>query len=508
VTASLAPLKAIAIFFVLLVALPGIGHCAELGVLSPVFADGKPLERAAPGGGMAPVVVRVSSGALYDQLQREAHQGFTASMLALDERAQRASGQARIRPTWLYLSLEDGGFPRSGFWLQESNASHYVAEPFVDLIVDADSVDKGDFEEIFAHELGHVLLRRLLPHLPDGYSRTPHASLSLTDRPTAFDEGFATHFQALARHLTRNERLRLEDHGLASKPFLSYWASNLDRTARIEGVRRNVFVQSQLALPGEGDAIALRDHSTLFDTAHLKSGDQMMAAEGVVATVFYRWLAPGDTDTPALVERYGRLFTALSKLNRNKPNGSQIDPDSPVLIRLLQAYAAEYPQEAAQVMKAFLETTYAATVDPEIARQTEALAVVGRVGGMNVDAYVTQLKAARAALAKTIETTTPDRLDAALSTPLWLFDAAAGDDIDAYRDGLAMDLNTAEREGLAALPRIDAATADRIIEERRVHGPYESLASLSTRVAMPASNLAAFTTLNQAARRAGTYRRR
>jgi len=502
-TTSLATMRPLTLLFALLLALPRVSHAAELGVLSPVLADGKVLERAAPGGGMAPVVERVSSGALFDQLQREAHEGFTASMLALDERAQRASGQARVRPTWLYLSQEDGGFPRSGFWLQDAGALRYVAEPFVDLIVDADSVDKGDFEEIFAHELGHVLLRRLLPRLPEGYSRTPHASLSITDRPTAFDEGFATHFQGLARHLTRNERLRLEDHGLTSKPFLSYWASNLDRTARIDGVRRNVFVQSQLVLPGEGDAITLRDHSTLFDTARLKSGDQMMASEGVVATVFYRWLVPGDTDTAALVERYGRLFTALADLNRKR-----LEPDSPVLVRVLQAYAAEYPQESASLMKLFLETTYAATVDPAIARQTEALAAVGRVGGMNVGAYVTQLKAARAVLAMSMETTTPDRLDAALSTPIWLFEAASGDASDAYRDGLAVDVNTAEREGLSALPGIDVATADRIIEERRVHGPYASLAALFARVPMPAASVAALKTLNQAAQKAGTYSRR
>ena len=484
-----------------LLALPIMARAAELGVLSPVVADGKPLERAAPDGGNAPVVTRVTNGDLFERLQREAQQGFTATMLALDESAQRASGQTTIRPTWLYLSLEDGGFPRAGFWLQEGGTMRYVAEPFVDLIVDADSIEKGDFEEIFAHEQGHVLLRRLLPKLPEGRSRTPHASLAITDRPTAFDEGFATHFQALARRFTGNERLKLEDQGLAGKPFLPYWASNLDRTARVDGVRRNLFVQSQLTLPGAGDAIVLRDHSTLFDTARLKSGDQMMASEGVVATVFYRWLAAGDGGA-ALVDRYGRLFRALSALDRQP-----LDPDSPILVRLLQTYARLNPQDAPQVIRGFLETTYAATVDPRVARHAESVATVGRVGGMNAEAFVGQLKLARTAMAQTIEATTADRLDAALSAPIWLF-LAKGDGSDAYLDGLSVDLNTAEREQLSALPGLDAATAERIVAERRAHGPYATLASLPARASVSDSALASLRQLSEAARRAGTYSRR
>src|SRR6185312_6523745 len=98
-------------------------------------------------------------------------------------------------------------------------------------IVDVNSIRVGDFEEIFAHEMGHIYLRRLLPTLPPGYSRTAHASLSMTDYPTAFDEGFATHFQGLARRLTSNTVLHDTDLGLESKPFLSYWLSNIDRAA-------------------------------------------------------------------------------------------------------------------------------------------------------------------------------------------------------------------------------------------------------------------------------------
>jgi DNA uptake protein ComE-like DNA-binding protein len=474
---------------------------AELGVLAPVMVKGKPQERAAPDGAMAPVVTRVTTGKLFEQLQHEAREGFTASMLALDERAQRMSGQAQARPTWLYLSLEDGGFPRFGYWLQDGKQVRFIGEHYVDLVVDEDTVANGGFEEIFAHEQGHVLLRRLLPSLPDGYSRTPHAALAVTDRVTAFDEGFATHFQALARHLTRNEQLRLEDDGLTGKPFLPYWASHTDRTWRLEGTRRNSFVQLQVPLPGEPDAILARDHSTLFDTGRLKSGDQMMASEGVVSTVCYRWLAPGDGATAALVDRYGQLFTALKALDK-----TSLKSDSPVLVNLLQSYAAQYPAQGKQALRVFIETTYGSTVDPAMARQTEALAARGIVGDM--EGFVGQLKPARAALAKLVEDTTPARLDAALSAPIWLYGDAPAAPGTSKGEGIAFDLNTAEHEGLQALPGIDAATAERIVAERRAHGPYDSLAAASSRLSLSPATTASLQSLHEAAKRAGPNARR
>jgi hypothetical protein len=66
----------------------------------------------------------------------------------------------------------------------------------------------------------------------------------------------------------------------------------------------------------------------------------------------------------------------------------------------------------------------------------------------------------------------------------------------------------AEREALSALPGIDASMADRIAAERRLHGPYASLAALFARVPMPAATGTALKALNQAAQKAGTYSRR
>jgi Helix-hairpin-helix motif len=107
----------------------------------------------------------------------------------------------------------------------------------------------------------------------------------------AFDEGFAIHFQALSRMLTVNAALKAHDIGLGDKPFTPLWQSNVDGTLRIDGVRRNWFIHRQLLPPGDDDVFARRANSSAFDSGALKNGDQMMASEGVAATLFYRTLA-------------------------------------------------------------------------------------------------------------------------------------------------------------------------------------------------------------------------
>ena len=98
------------------------------------------------------------------------------------------------------------------------------------------------------------------------------------------------------------------------------------------------------------------------------------------------------------------------------------------------------------------------------------------------------------------------RLDAALSAPIWLYGDAPAD--KSKGEGIAFDLNTAEREGLQALPGIDAATADRIVAERRAHGPYDSLAAASSRLSLSPATTASLQSLHEAAKRAGPNARR
>jgi DNA uptake protein ComE-like DNA-binding protein len=493
---------------------------AELGVLTPVIENGKPLQKADARGHKMPVVTQVRSGALYDMIQKEATQGATAVTLAIDELAQRKAGATHASTTWLFLAVEDGGFARKGFWLrpvhddrerpdgrdrpdrsapEEDSTDRFVPDLYVDLVVDANSVADGSFEEIFAHEMGHVFLRRLLPRLPDGYSRAAHMSLTVTDNPTAFDEGFATHMQGLMRRITQNESLRNQDLGLEQKPFLGWWLSRIDGAHRIDGVRRNWFVQAQIPLPGAGDAVARRDQSTLFDTAHLKNGNQMMASEGVIATLFYRWLVPGSTERAAVLERYAQMFDALVMLNRQPPINQKLDPDAPFFLDLLDAYRKTNAKDAARVLAMMIDTTYGATADASLSPQFEVLAAHGRTGDMS--AFTSDLKVARAALARLQDSVakSPEKARAALGPSVWLF-----------RDkpsALAVNLNTAEREQLMQLPGVDSSAADRALESRRARGPFKDLPDFARRASLSAMAVTQLNGMIEAMTKAGTYAR-
>lgn len=490
-------------YLTLAMAMPSV-DAAELGVLAPVLVDGTPQLQDDPAGKPAPVVTRVRSGDLYTQVQREAREGFLATMLALDERAQLVAGAHTTTPTWLYLSTEDGGFARRGFWLEEAGKRRFVDELFVDLVVDGDTVADGGFEEIFSHEMGHVFLRRLMPGLPYGYSRTPHSSMSVTDYPTAFDEGFATHFQGLVRRFSRNTRLHEQTLGLDSKPFLSFWLSNLDRAGRIEGVRRNTFVQAQLVPPGsEAQALARANESTAFDMARLKNGQQMLSSEGVIATLFHRWLVPGEGDRDHVVARYSTLFRTLAT------SGSwTIHADTPVFLDLVEHHCTLVPAECAWLRAIVLDTTYGATADPSMARATEAMAERGRIGDMS--GYIAALKPARAQMARLHDEVAKRSalMREALGPDLWLLGRSATRLPGMPSQDIAVNLNTAESEALQTLPGIDAATAARALRSRRDEGPFRDVADFVRRAGVDARTGAG---LDEAARRLaalGPYERR
>jgi len=280
---------------------------------------------------------------------------------------------------------------------------------------------------------------------------------------------------------------------------VGWWLSRIDGAHRIDGVRRNWFVQAQIPLPGAGDAVARRDQSTLFDTAHLKNGNQMMASEGVIATLFYRWLVPGSTERAAVLERYAQMFDALVMLNRQPPINQNFDPDAPFFLDLLDAYRKTNAKDAARVLAMMIDTTYGATADASLSPQFEVLAAHGRTGDMS--AFTSDLKVARAALARLQDSVakSPEKARAALGPSVWLF-----------RDkpsALAVNLNTAEREQLMQLPGVDSSAADRALESRRARGPFKDLPDFARRASLSAMAVTQLNGMIEAMAKAGTYAR-
>lgn len=476
---------------------------ASLKLLTPLMDGEQALTKPAPDTARpAPVLGLIENGEVHDALHKEFAGGSLAALLALDSAAQRIAGAKTPEPLWLLLSSTYGDQQRGGFWLREVQGERWIAEPLIDLMTDTRDLADGSFEEVFAYELGHQLLARLLPELPEGYSRTPHGVFALTDDPSAFREGFALHFQALIRRLTRNERLKAHDLGLEFSPFVPFWRNNLERSAVIAGIRSNLFVHSQLALPGDNEGIGRRDLSNLFDRTRLKNGNQMLASESVVATLFYRAFAPGPSELEPLLARYERLFYALRDLRTE-----ELTADSPIFLQFAEQYARDNPEDGRRVLRLLVETTYGATADPALARQTEALASHGRRGDFK--GYMAELRPARASMSRLIDVVqrAPRGLRGALGPAIWLVSdntrASAAPDAPL----LTINLNTAEREQLASLPGINPILAERAVSSRRQHGPFRSLSDFAARLNLSPDQALKLSAQAQAMERLGRYAR-
>jgi hypothetical protein len=236
-------------------ALAGGRTPAPVEIVSPVTdAQGHVVEVAAPDGKQYPLFRQPPESPLLKQIREVLHSGPAQQQLTLERFARTLRSRERnaapgepspasLAPMYLLLSNEEGGFARYGFWMERANGRReLVMAGYVDLVVDQRSVASGDFEEIFCHELGHLILRSLLGDLGHGPSRKMHQSMTVTDYPTAFDEGYAEHFQPLARDETQNPALRKIQSGTGTMDLDLLWLSSLDTQLRTDGVKRNLFV--------------------------------------------------------------------------------------------------------------------------------------------------------------------------------------------------------------------------------------------------------------------------
>ena len=309
----------------------------------------------------------------------------------------------------------------------------------------------------------------------------------------------------MRRH-SRNPRLEELTLGLDAKPFLPYWLSNLDRAGRIDGVRRNLFVQQQFVPAGsDAEAWSRANESTAFDMARLKNGQQMLSSEGVIATLFHRWLVPGEGSRDAIVSRYSQLFRTMATASAR---GWTMKSDTPMFLDLVDRYCADVPADCARIRNLVLDTTYGATADATLPRTTEAMAERGRIGDMA--GFVAGLKQARAQMAQlqTAVAQDPKRLRAMLGPDLWLLGHTPVKPPGLPSNEVAVNLNTAEIEQLRTLPGIDAANAERALRSRRESGAFADIADFARRSGMSAVQADALEASAAALQKAGLNERR
>jgi DNA uptake protein ComE-like DNA-binding protein len=184
-------------------------------------------------------------------------------------------------------------------------------------------------------------------------------------------------------------------------------------------------------------------------------------------------------------------------------SASRPDADTALLPALAQAMARTAPDQGRRFVATLMETTYGALASPKLAAAAEALAVPGRVG--DAEGFVPALQAARKQFADALADVQahPARLAAQAGPALWLLHPTR----KVGGQPLAIDLNTAEREHLLALPGIDAAAAERALASRASEGNFTSVADFAARAGLGPAPAAELEAMAGALRRAGPFRR-
>ncbi|MBI2841335.1 MAG: hypothetical protein HYX75_23715 [Acidobacteria bacterium] len=302
--------------------------------------------------------------------------GWAGRMLRLyrwEQTYLRNEGGGEPESAYLLLSNNQGGFPRYGFYLggeAKRNAAYVDLHRRSELTGDWGSVD-----QIFPHELGHILLKQLGRLELSGGANQVHAIGVRTDPGVAFDEGFGEHFQILALDdpdaapetralladrqalLKAEERLAGYRRDVLARfaPFARHrmttplWFSQVEAVIRYYYVKANRFAR-EAVIPGD---LIRRDLYSAYLLDNVMPGDphgppkspaRMLASEGVISALLHRWATSAE-----LRNRYrDDLFYARFGATR-----AEVGPAENYFLKSFFAIHEKKPQDAAQFAAAY-----------------------------------------------------------------------------------------------------------------------------------------------------------
>lgn len=511
-------------------------------------------EKPAPGGSGADVLVRANPKS--DEIARRAAAlmarpgGFAQLVLQLDRDVRRyllrdastppAARQALEQPAFLFLSDREGGFPAESFWLEQPDGrlADMRNAQFVDMVVKDGDLRPGSIDglvEIYAHELGHLMMASLAGPAPKRASNAMHFMTVRTDAWYAFMEGFGEHFQPMSvDHWEREsgragtaqpaspgrngrvpdeERLwygrfmREQADGCLICPanlrFLR-WHGRGEQRLRDQPLRANLFVHD-VALPeplrGDGRAASevrmFRDVVPPSPDGAIRNGVQMMESEGVVATLFYRLASDERLRSAYREASFYESFLDEARAAQLRTAGVQavIGPDENVYLKmfdvmhrsfrwgdwpaieLVRGYASRFPDEAAAVYDVFLDVTRGVTV--------QGAGGARRVGPADLEAMRDRLVAGRLTL------------EAGLGKAIWMVSPSMTFGMGLFRyfpmpSSHRFDLNAADIGDLRSVPGVSASLANAIIRARDGRGSFSSVNDLAGVPGMSPELLATF----------------
>lgn len=392
-----------------------------------------------------------------------------------------ARGNPQRQPRDYYIALVRGGNHAAvGFRLQtEGGVEDHPGHAFILL-----DPDPRPFSSTIYHETGHVAMAMLAGgrELPRAdVAAIPHSTAALSDRATAFREGFAIHLETLAAHLAQDAGERARFHHESARfgegPFrdLEFFRPSADLAnyaqtlARYTEVRENHFA-FQPAWKGPDYLRAQLEKAR--DFAELRDANQLLQSEGFYASFFFLWAMrgtgrPGDAEIDAREERMLRAMAAMFA-------ATKAEEDTPWLLHLCAKYMELFPQEKGALAEALTDLSRGVFVDPgarDLWRRHYLAALRLDQKGM----AVAEMQAARKRWREQTAAD-PRALFAQLGPQLRCEVKAVEIKVEAFGEAspLVFDANTAPEAVLRLIPGITAAQVETWVAGR----PYSNRQAL------------------------------
>jgi len=398
-----------------------------------------------------------------------------------------ARGLAKNQPKLYHIALEEGGnYPAVGLRVRRGKS--------FDSFPDAGFIKLDPSEDFFRstliHETGHVAAAMLnggrMPRAKPMAS-LPHSNAALTDRVTAFNEGFGIHLETVAAHIANDPAIRsrynheqfLFGPGAGRRSEYSHAAFDLMNFAQVTGryydVRENTFAfESAFQQPD----YARVQYEKARDFATLRDANQLLQSEGFYATFFFSLVARGEAvpSRDVVRQREKQLLEALADMFE----GRQLDAGSPFLLYFVESYTKRFPEEKEQTIDILLDLSHAVFVDSK----AQTLWRDYYLAALNLD-----LEKVRSGA---IENVRKAWHDAVVKDPAILY-SRLGPQIRCTVEGvdvglvafqekqpLAFDINTVQPGIIRMIPGISDAEAARWLDQRS-QKPFATAADFRTR---------------------------
>ena len=408
------------------------------------------------------------------------------------------TADAVAKPDYYVALVPGGNHAAVGFRIQHADGSVEDHPKQAYILLDA---EPDAFVNTLLHETGHVVMAMLAGGRQlDGkdVSAIPHTTAALSDRGTAFSEGYAIHLETLAAHLNHDPYTHERYHrgqvlfgGEGSFKTAEYFHQSHDLATFSQTVARYLEVRDNgyaFEPAFQGPDYLRVQMEKARDFAAVRNANQLLQSEGFYASFFFLWTIRGASvpQESAVAERERRIMVAM----RAMFDENDWDSSSPWLIRLVTAYIKQFPEQKTALADALDDLSHGVFVDPDAARVWKD----HYLGALHLDKQGMNVEAITALRKKWRESVVADPrvLYSRVGPELPCTLPGSKVRLAAFEEDspVVFDLNTAPAGILRLVPGITEPEITSWIEQRGKR-PFSSIDDFKTRVGLRPSTLAA-----------------